>query len=131
MTRPWVTPTEVKAYTDIKEVQERSEDKLKVDIMRAEEYVINVTHNDFSDEAYATAMPDSVKTAIILLSEAYANNAIRQKKRNVKSETFDDYAYTASDSAEISVSDVDISSLLEPYMKYKASGSTFLRMRKL
>ena len=40
----WVTPEEIREYTDIKAVRERSDSKLRVDITRAEQYVITYTH---------------------------------------------------------------------------------------
>ena len=79
MTRPWVTPQEVRDYTDIAAVKDRTDAKLAVDISRAETRVMAICHNDFSASEYATAMPAEVKTAVILLAEAYANSAIRAK----------------------------------------------------
>lgn len=43
--RPWVTPEEVKEYSEIPAVQQRSDTRLTVDIARAEQYVITYTHN--------------------------------------------------------------------------------------
>ena len=141
MTRPWVTPAEVKAYSDMESVQNRPDTKLRVDIMRAEEYVIAYTHNDFSDVAYATSIPASVKTAIILLAEAYANAAVTNaatskqiSKTGAKSESFDDYSYTAADgisNSEIDASNLGLSSLLDGYVLSTAKGNVFFRMRKL
>lgn len=39
--RPWVTPQEVRDYTEIKSVQERNDTRIAVDISRAEQYVIS------------------------------------------------------------------------------------------
>ncbi len=141
MTRPWVTPSEVKAYSDLESVQNRSTEKLQFDITRAEEYVISYTHNDFSDTAYATTIPQSVKMAIILLAEAYADAAVTNaatskqlSSKGVKSESFDDYSYTAADgvsTSEIDASNLGLSSLLDDYVLSTASGTVFFRMRKL
>ncbi|MBP5163232.1 MAG: DUF3199 family protein [Spirochaetales bacterium] len=133
MTRPWVTPGDVKAYTDNPKVADRPDAKLATDIMRAEEYVINMTHNDFSAEEYATTMPNAVKTAIILLAEQYAMSASAMKSKTfgLKSETFDDYSYTAADEAAVSVDALDLGSLLDPYVLTQGSGNVFMRMRKL
>lgn len=140
MTRPWVSPQQVKEYTDIEAVKERSDAKLAVDIARAEQYVINYTHNDFSSIAYATTIPAEVIYAIILLAEAYANQAIITAKQSgtitskggKKSETFDDYSYTLSDSAiEVDIASLNLSSLLDEYILAEATGKVLLRMRKL
>lgn len=128
--RPWVEPSEVIAYTDYKQVQERAEAKLKVDISRAEQYVIAYTNNDFSD---IEVIPEPVKTAVILLAEAYAYNAcadVRSGGRRMKSESFDDYSYSADD-AYISIDDLDVKVLLDPYIKVAARNGITMRMRKL
>ena len=46
--RPWATPEEVRDYSDIKAVRERTDERIAVDISRAEQYVISYTNNDFS-----------------------------------------------------------------------------------
>lgn len=131
MTRPWVTPQEVRDYTDITAVKDRSDAKLAVDISRAETRVMAICHNDFSASEYATAMPTEVKTAVILLAEAYANSAVRAKTKGMKSETFDDYSYTYLDSAEAIESDLDLTSLLDGYILTEARGTVTMRMRRL
>lgn len=128
--RPWVEPSEVIAYTDYKQVKERAEAKLKVDISRAEQYVIAYTNNDFSD---VEVIPEPAKTAVILLAEAYAYNAcadVRSGGRRMKSESFDDYSYSADD-AYISIDDLDVKVLLDPYIKVAARNGITMRMRKL
>lgn len=47
MARPWVTPDNVKEYSDLEDVLNRSEKKLKYDIQRAEAYIISFTNNSF------------------------------------------------------------------------------------
>lgn len=134
MTRPWVTPQEVRDYTEITAVGERTDEKLSVDIARAEERVIAITHNDFSDAKYAEAMPDAVKTAVILLAESYALNAVNKKKQNegkYESETFDDYSCKYATGTEISESDLDLTSLLDNYIIRKPQGTVTMRMRRL
>lgn len=128
--RPWVEPSEVIAYTDYKQVQERSEAKLRVDISRAEQYVISYTNNDFSEYE---EIPEAVKTAVILLAETYAYNAcadVRSGGRRMKSETFDDYSYT-SDDASYNADNLDVKVLLDPYVKVAVWHGITLRMRKL
>ena len=100
--RPWITPKDVKDYTELKEVRERADEKLRFDIARAEQRVIKMTHNRFDGEDYET-IPEPVKMATILIAEAFAKNAVESSRRRLKSETFDDYSYTA----ESSIIDLD------------------------
>lgn len=125
--RPWVTPEEVKAYSEIAVVQQRSDVRLQVDISRAEQYVIAHTHNSFKEPE---TIPPAVKTAVILLAEAYANNAAESAKK-VKSETFDDYSYTAADSTMISIDGLDLASLLDEFIILAPNNKVTMRMRKL
>ena len=125
--RPWVTPQEVKEYTEIAAVQNRTDARLSVDIARAEQYVISLTHNKFED---CETIPAAVKTAVILLAEAYGNNAV-EASRTVKSETFDDYSYTASDSSVISIDGLDLASLLDEFTVTAPNNGVTMRMRKL
>lgn len=130
--RPWVLPKEIKAYTDIEAVQQRKKDKLEMDIARAEQYVITYTHNRF--EGY-DKIPGPVRTAVILLAEAYASYANQLKKTGggaVKSETFDDYSYTAGEGTfEDFVKALDLAALLDEYVIPQASGTVTMRMRRL
>ncbi len=129
-TRPWVTAEEVRAYTEQQEVKDRSDDKLAFDIVRAETKVIAKTNNTFEDsETYAT-IPDPVKKAVILLAEMYARGAVETSKKKVKSETYDDYSYTAEVSS-YTVDDLDIDDLLSPYVLVGGKGKTVMRLRKL
>lgn len=124
--RPWVTPKEVREYSEIKSVQERTDARLVIDISRAEQYVISYTGNDFSGYK---EIPQDVKTAVILLAENYGYNSA-VSARGLKSETFDDYSYTADTSLK-SVDGLDIKPLLEGYMKDKDGGSIVMRLRRL
>lgn len=130
--RPWVLPKEIKAYTDIEAVQQRKKDKLEMDIARAEQYVITYTHNRF--EGY-DKIPGLVRTAVILLAEAYASYANQLKKTGggaVKSETFDDYSYTAGEGTfEDFVKALDLAALLDDFVIKQASGTVTMRMRRL
>lgn len=130
--RPWVLPKEIKAYTDIEAVQQRKKDKLEMDIARAEQYVITYTHNRF--EGY-DKIPGPVRTAVILLAEAYASYANQLKKTGggaVKSEAFDDYSYTAGEGTfEDFVKALDLAALLDDFVIKQASGTVTMRMRRL
>ncbi len=125
--RPWVSPAEVKAYTEYPSVAERDILKLSVDIARAEQYVTSYTNNTFKEYE---EIPASVKTAVILIAEAYAYNTALTK-REKKSETFDDYSYTAADSEAIDIDSLDLAPLLEAYSVAKSTNNTIMRMRKL
>lgn len=124
--RPWVTPQEVKDYSETPAVQQRSDTRLTVDIARAEQYVITYTHNSFAD---AEEIPQAIKTAVLILAEAYAHNAIAAAKE-VKSETFDDYSYT-SETSQISIEALDLAALLDGYIVTEPRHSVTMRMRKL
>lgn len=124
--RPWVKPKEVREYSEIKSVQERTDARLVIDIARAEQYVISYTGNDFSEYE---KIPQNVKTAVILLAEAYGYNSAVSAKE-LKSETFDDYSYTADTSLK-SIDGLDIKPLLEGYMKDKDGGNIVMRLRRL
>lgn len=124
--RPWVTPDEVREYSEVPAVQNRSDARLAVDIARAEQYVITYTHNDFED---VEEIPPSIKTAVLILAENYGHNAVLVSK-GVKSETFDDYSYTAADSA-FAIGDLDLAALLDDFIKKGSNGTVTMRMRRL
>lgn len=127
--RPWVLPQEVRDYTDHKEVAERTDAKLSMDILRAEARVINITRNRFPDDKYSE-LPEPVKLAVLLAAEAYAKNAVERSKKQIKSETFDDYSYTL-ESGEIDLGALDLDELLKDYILPEESGNVSLRLRKL
>lgn len=127
MKRPWITPEDVRKYTDHADVAERSDEKLKVDIARAEGKVISITHNDFSDEEKYPEIPEPVKIATLLLAEAYAKNAIEAAKTRFKSETFDDYSYSL-ESGMIDIDGLDLGYLLDDYVLDAKRGSFIFRM---
>lgn len=140
MTRPWVTPEEVREYTDVQAVKDRSDEKLAVDIFRAEQYAIQYTQNDFSDVA---SMPEAVINAVVILAEAYARQAVLSasaassgiRTGGMKSETFDDYSYTlqesSADAYAFTAAGLGVDVLLDPYVIKKARGTVTFRMRKL
>lgn len=124
--RPWVTSEQVKDYSEINAVRNRSDDRVRFDISRAEEYVISYTNNSFEDYE---RIPQSVKTAVILLAEAYGSNAA-SASRELASETFDDYSYTAKFS-EIKTDSLYLSSLLDKYKLSGVKGNVNVRLRRL
>lgn len=130
--RPWITPQEVRDYSEIPAVQKRNDARLTVDIARAEQYVIAYTHNRFEG---CDEIPGPVATAVLLLAEAYASYANRMKETNggaLKSETFDEYAYTAGDASLSEMTDaLDLASLLDGFVIPEPHNRITLRMRKL
>lgn len=130
MIRPWVTPEEVKKYSDSDKVQARSDEKLAFDIVRAEKYVIFNTHNKFDTEEYEESLPEDVKMAVILLSEAYALKSISVKEGTKTSETFDDYSYTLDLNAD-ELESLGLGPLLDEYIITPQSGKINMKLRKL
>ena len=124
--RPWVTPEEVKTYSGVKEVLERTDEQLNVDIARAEQYVLTYTHNDLHEYE---EIPSAVKTAVLILAEAYAHNAVVSSRR-MESETFDDYSYKAS-STTVSIESLDLAALLDDYVINEPKKGVNMRLRKL
>jgi len=128
-TRPWVTPAEVKDYTDRQKVKDRADAKVKVDITRAEQYIIDYTNNRFDDGEKYPAMPEPVKTAAILVAEVYGNSAA-EGKGEYKSETFDDYSYTVADTAT-KLENLDLGPLLDEFITEAPRNAITMKMRRL
>lgn len=130
--RPWVQPEEVREYSEVPGVQERSDEKLAFDIFRAEQKVISKTNNRFDTEEYKEGIPEPVRKAIILIAEFYARGAteIGKEHPGLKSESFDDYSYTADDSWT-EFDSLDIDDLLSTYVLTTGRGKTVMRLRKL
>lgn len=126
--RPWVFPDEVKEYSSYADVKDRDDEKLEIDIIRAEQAVIAYTNNKLDGEEY-TELPKNIRTAVILLAENFAHTAF-QASRAYKSETLDDWSYTSNDT-QLSISDLGLESLLDEYKQAASSGNLFFRLRKL
>lgn len=123
--RPWVTPEEVKEYSEDKDVQSRSDIRLKFDIARAETLIIKYCNNEFTDY---DVIPDDVKMAVIILAEKYAYTSAKVKKKGILSETFDDYSYSADSSAyTIDIADLGLEALLDKYKK-SSNGSVTMKL---
>ena len=131
-TRSWVTPQEVKDYSDNPKIQNRNEEKLKLDIFRAEQYVIRYTGNTFEDDVKYPAVPEGVRLAVILLAEMYAASAAEhdEKSGNYKNETFDDYSYTLADTAK-KQENIDLGPLLDEYVIGVTKNAVNMKLRKL
>lgn len=131
-TRPWITPKEVRDYTGYKEVKERTDEQIAVDITKAEAYVIRYTKRKFDSigaDGITEELPVEVKTAVIILAEMYAYNAAIRQVR-MKSETFDDYSYTV-DTSEITIDSLGLEGLLDGYVKDVAREGIIFRVRRL
>lgn len=124
--RPWVAPEEIKAYTDHSEVAKRDDAKLKMDIFRAEQKVISKTHNYFDSEKYKE-LPEPVRVAVIIVAETFAKNSIEKAKKQIRSETFDEYSYSVG-SGVIDIDGLDLDDLLKDYMLDGNSGNIVFRM---
>ena len=124
--RPWATPADVKAYSDHPEIAERADAKLAVDISRAEAYVIAYTNNKFET---VDVIPGEVKTAVMLLAENYGTSAAKGIGGSMKSETFDDYAYTAAEGSLIEI--LGLGPLLDAYAIAEGKGAVSMKLRKL
>ena len=125
--RPWAAPEEVRAYSDRPEIAVRSDEKLTVDIARAEAYIMSYTNNNFSDTEYPE-IPDAVKTAVILLAESYGVSAAKGMGA-MKSETYDDYSYTAAEGTLTEI--LGLGPLLDAYVITEARGGITMKLRKL
>lgn len=132
-TRPWVTSENVRSYTNYSDVVARTDEKLEVDISRAETYVIKYTNNKFNSvdaEGNELKIPESIRIAVILLAENYAHMANDAATKTIKSETFDDYSYTA-ESRDINIRDMGLEVLLDEYKVSKPKNEVTMKLRRL
>ena len=136
LTRPWVTPQDVRDWTERESVKNRSDQRLTVDIFRAENFVIAYTRNRFDDPERFPVLPEGVRIAVLLLADHFAHNATVAARPGApdgrfKSEKFDDYSYTLADAGNL-LDDLDLRGLLDDYIEEDAGhGNKFLRMRRL
>ena len=133
--RPWVTPQNVRDWSERQSIKSRSIAKLRIDIMRAEQHIIAYTRNTFSDPDRYPIIPEPVRIATLMLAEQFAANAASLGSGAgggglFKSERFDDYAYTLADT-EFQIDNLDLSSLLDEFIDQSGKGSTVMKMRKL
>jgi hypothetical protein len=132
--RPWVTPQEVRDWSERQSVKNRSDDKLAIDITRAEQWVINYTRNNFSDPDRYPVIPEPVRIAVLILAEQFAANSANLGAAGgggtFKSERFDDYSYTLADT-EFQIDNLDLGSLLDEFADRSGPGNIVMKMRKL
>jgi len=125
VTSPWITPGDVKGYTEHTDVQNRADSKLQIDIRRAEAYIKTYCNNDFKD----VSSSEDIRTAAIIVADMFAHNAYQMAK-TVESETFDDYSYKAS-METIDAASLGLDTLLDPYIKAASKGRTIMNLRAL
>lgn len=128
--RPWVTPQEVRDYSDKPKIAERTDAKLVIDIARAEQYVISYTNNRFDDDERYPEIPSEVKTAVILMAEMYASTSLEKARGEYKSESFDDYSYTAADT-DAKRDNLDLGPLLDDFVIVQSKNAVTMKLRKL
>lgn len=128
--RPWITPKDVKDYTELPKVSARSDPKLLTDIIRAENYIIIRTNNKFDDAVKYPDLPPEIKLAAILVAEFYANKTTTAPTKQYQSESFKDYSYTIKTEEE-GVDAVDIDSLIAIHILPPTKGTLNMKLRKL
>ena len=134
--RPWVTPQEVKDFSERESVKNRSDERLIIDIFRAENYVIAYTRNRFDNPERFPEIPKAVRIAVIMLAEHYAVSSTPSADGSnadgrFKSERFDDYSYTLADGGEL-IDRLDLGPLLDEYIcREEVRPNTVMRMRRL
>lgn len=116
-----VMPEDVKNYTTSKEVKNRDDDNITIDIRRAIKYIKMYTNNNFAEYEQ---IPTDVINAIIILSDFYARKEVY--KSEYTSETLDEYSYT-KDGNILTISDLDIDVLLDEYVIYKSNVKLSIR----
>ncbi len=113
--RPWITPDDLRTYSDDEGITNRPDEKLQIDISRAESYVLTCTHNrNLLDDEQYPEVPEAVRTATILIAEYYATTASSTK--GYSSESFDDYSYSKDTSFNL-FDELDINMLLYEFKK--------------
>ena len=130
--RPWVEPQEVRDWTDRAIVKNRTDAKLKVDITRAEAWIIDYTNNRFDGTlVILQELPEPVRIATILLAEHFAAKAANLAKTDgaFKSERFDDYSYTVADE-NAQIDSLQLGKFLDEFI-ITDTGTMTMRMRKL
>ncbi|MFR0871303.1 MAG: hypothetical protein ACLSG5_07925 [Oscillospiraceae bacterium] len=77
--RPWVTPEELKEYTEFEEVKNRAIASSKLTLPGGE-LGHRLLQQQIRRPGEIPEIPENVKTAVLLIAEAYAHNAVEQTK---------------------------------------------------
>lgn len=126
-----IEPNDVISYSEFPEVQERTPERLKVDIMRAERDVFRRCGHKFTDKDKYPSFPEEAKMAITLLSEYYALISMEDAPMaGYASEEANGTRYTFTESKKPDVDDLLIDFIHAPEQE-KFTGNTFMRMRRL
>ncbi|MDR3345183.1 MAG: DUF3199 family protein [Oscillospiraceae bacterium] len=123
----WLTPDELREYSNNKDVKKRTDLQLQMDIYRAKSYIVCYTHNSFDD---AELLPEEVKIALLLIAEQYAIMSFNPND-GLKSETYDDYAYTRADKAGIDIEALGLDSLLDDWVIEPPKTGVTLKMQAI
>jgi hypothetical protein len=92
----YITPADVKTYSEFGAVQNRPDSKLEKDILRSETEIFAYCGHKFDDaEKYPSGPPEEVRLAIILLAEYYALTSSDESfAKGYKSERIGNYSYS-------------------------------------
>ncbi|GED14870.1 protein YqbG [Aneurinibacillus migulanus] len=95
----YITPKDVKEYSEFRAVQNRPDPKLEKDILRAETEIFAYCGHKFDNATkYPNGPPEEVKLAFILLAEYYALIAANESlAKGFKSEKIGGYSYSIGD----------------------------------
>lgn len=108
-----IIPQDVIEYTESEKVKSRAENKLQMDIRRAQSKVLQHIRRTEDDELFKEGVPQAIKDALILYAEYFALKEIDKQSSGMQSESFDDYSYTRSN---VSIEEPDVFDLLDDYI---------------
>lgn len=122
-----ITPDQVIQYTEFQEVKNRSPEKLKFDILEAEQVVFSYVGHDFKEY---DEIPKQVELALIKLTEYFAiNNSQSATIKGIQSESLGDYSYSLSDGSTFNT--FSIGKLLDAYVEKTGQKGVKFRLRSL
>jgi len=108
-----VQPQEIRDYTTIQSVIDRTDAQLTIDILQAESKLFEATGRTSNDVIFSP-LPENIRIFLIKWSEYYGANSDFANAGQYKSESFDDYEYDKFDSAKVTIPDVN--SLIKQYI---------------
>ena len=126
-----IQPQEVRDYTTIQSVIDRTDGQLTIDILQAQAKLEEATGRAIDDELFDPTLPDAVRIFLIKWAEYYAANSDFANAGQYKTETFDDYKYDKFDSAKVVIPDVN--ALIKDYiLEEEVSGKQIIfKMRSI
>lgn len=121
---PFLTPTEVKDFTEIAQIKSLPDNKVGYAILEAESEVFAHCGHDFSDQTKYPTLPDPVKLAILKLSQFYCLQTFDEATlKAIKSQNIGDYSYSTDGLIK-----PDTHNLLSNYVESFKGGNTRLRL---